>query len=31
VLASGLVFAQDPAGNDVTLQLDLEQRIRIRG
>ena len=31
VLASGLVFARDPAGQDVTLQVDLQQGIRIRG
>jgi hypothetical protein len=31
VLASGLVFARDPAGRDVTLQVDLQQQIRIRG
>jgi hypothetical protein len=30
VLASGLVFARDPAGRDVTLQVDLQRRIRIR-
>ena len=31
VLASGLVFGQDAAGQDVTLRVDLQQRIRIRG
>jgi hypothetical protein len=31
VSASGLVFARDPAGQDVTLRVDLQQRIRIRG
>ena len=31
VLASGLVFVRTPAGKDVTLQVGLEQRIRIRG
>jgi hypothetical protein len=31
-LASGLVFARDPAGQEVTLRVDLrDQRIRIRG
>jgi hypothetical protein len=31
-LASGLVFARDPAGQEVTLQVDLrDERIRIRG
>jgi hypothetical protein len=31
-LASGLVFARDPAGQEVTLQVDLrDKRIRIRG
>jgi hypothetical protein len=30
-LASGLVFARDPAGQDVTLQVDLGKRIRILG
>ena len=30
-LASGLVFARDPAGQDVTLQVDLDKRIRILG
>jgi hypothetical protein len=31
-VASGLVFARDPAGRDVTLQVDLrDKRIRIRG
>jgi hypothetical protein len=32
VLVAGLVFARDPAGEDVTLQVDLrDKRIRIRG
>jgi len=31
-LASGLVFARDPAGQEVTLRVDLrDTRIRIRG
>ena len=31
-LASGLVFARDPAGQEVTLRVDLrDERIRIRG
>ena len=31
-LASGLVFARDPAGQEVTLRVDLrDKRIRIRG
>jgi hypothetical protein len=30
-LASGLVFARDPAGQDVTLRVDLDKRIRILG
>ena len=31
-LASGLVFGRDPAGQEVTLQVDLrDERIRIRG
>jgi hypothetical protein len=30
VLASGLVFGRDAAGQDVTLRVDLQQRIRIR-
>jgi hypothetical protein len=31
VLASGLVFGRDAAGQDVTLRVDLQQGIRIRG